>query len=531
MSVFVNVSGVGRIYRRGNVWYLDYWVDGVRIREKSGGSKDEALKELSTKVTDINRGNLGFLEKKKVVAFSDFAEESLKIKAGAAGRDGQAAPGNCRQGAAVLLVGAAPSCHGVPRASEEKGGKMKKRKKRNLTAKDGLWWVDYRLAIGREKDPKTGKMRIKYRRVRESFKDPDDAKLALAKVEEKRREERRAKKLGIVMPAADNVNLGFKEYAEAVANEPSDRRPSSQAGLRKCIKGILRSDLFVGKRMVDITPPMVEAYKHERRAHPTAANAELAVLKMIFKRAVNHGELTRNPAALVKFYKVDGRRLRILEDHEVKLLLNAADPAITPVLLTLLSTGMRPHEVFALHWQHEDWELDDDLGVSIVDLKRMEFFIPKSLTKNHRDRRVPMSPELVALYEDMGRKAKRPKVFKMNSIDRSFHAAVTAAKLKKVVLYTLKHTAASRMIKAGVDIVTVSEILGHSDIKQTMRYCHATPASKREAIEKVSKVYFAPAPTADAAPEKQPNQGGTRKSGQNVDRDGDFSPYGAGIGI
>ncbi|MCX7429210.1 MAG: hypothetical protein NTW96_26735, partial [Planctomycetia bacterium] len=77
---FISVPGVGRIYRRGKVWYLDYWANGVRIREKSGGNKESALRELGTKTSDVSRGNLGFLEKKKVVHFSDYADEYLKIK-------------------------------------------------------------------------------------------------------------------------------------------------------------------------------------------------------------------------------------------------------------------------------------------------------------------------------------------------------------------------------------------------------------------------------------------------------------------
>ena len=53
------------------------------------------------------------------------------------------------------------------------------------------------------------------------------------------------------------------------------------------------------------------------------------------------------------------------------------------------------------------------------------------------------------------------------------------------------------MIRAGVDIVTVSEILGHSDIKMTMRYCHSEGASKRDAIERVSRIYFKTTPVAE----------------------------------
>jgi integrase len=75
-----SVPGQGRIYKRGAVWYIDYWVDGMRKREKASGDKQAALEALAAKTTDVKRGALGF-EKKQVVHFSDFADEYLKIKA------------------------------------------------------------------------------------------------------------------------------------------------------------------------------------------------------------------------------------------------------------------------------------------------------------------------------------------------------------------------------------------------------------------------------------------------------------------
>lgn len=83
MGNFVRIPGQGRIYKRGKVWYIDYWANGERIRERSGGSKATALEELGTKTSDIKRGNLGFIDKKRegAVLFSNFAKEYLRIKA------------------------------------------------------------------------------------------------------------------------------------------------------------------------------------------------------------------------------------------------------------------------------------------------------------------------------------------------------------------------------------------------------------------------------------------------------------------
>ena len=73
------VAGQGRIFHRGNVWYVDYGVDGRRKRFRASADKGEALKMLAALRTDIERAAFGF-ERKKVVLFSDFAEEYKKIK-------------------------------------------------------------------------------------------------------------------------------------------------------------------------------------------------------------------------------------------------------------------------------------------------------------------------------------------------------------------------------------------------------------------------------------------------------------------
>lgn len=160
-----------------------------------------------------------------------------------------------------------------------------------------------------------------------------------------------------------------------------------------------------------------------------------------------------------------------------------------------MTTAMRPHEGFALHRPHDGWETEKGLKVSIVSLEKRVIFIPAGLAKNHKDRVVPLSPELVTLFESLPR-LKGDKVFPWVQTPRCFREAVIRAKLKDVTLYTMKHTAASRMIRAGIDIVTVSELIGHGDLKQTLRYCHSSLETKQEAVGKLSRIYLSSSQSA-----------------------------------
>ena len=65
-------------------------------------------------------------------------------------------------------------------------------------------------------------------------------------------------------------------------------------------------------------------------------------------------------------------------------------------------------------------------------------------------------------------------------------AAVKRARLPNITWHMFRHTFASRLTRDGVDIVTVKELLGHSNISTTMRYAHSNDEAKRRAVQKIT---------------------------------------------
>jgi integrase len=72
---------------------------------------------------------------------------------------------------------------------------------------------------------------------------------------------------------------------------------------------------------------------------------------------------------------------------------------------------------------------------------------------------------------------------KLTDIKKSFRRAIEQAGIKDFRFHDLRHTAATRMADAGADAFTLARILGHSDIRITHRYTHATDAAFRRAVE------------------------------------------------
>lgn len=100
---------------------------------------------------------------------------------------------------------------------------------------------------------------------------------------------------------------------------------------------------FKGYRLSRITPEMIEKYKLGRvkMVAKSTVNRELDTFSSLFNRAIEWGKTETNPLKIVKDFKVDNRKERILSKEEEKRLLGKAPDHLRPILLVALHTGMR----------------------------------------------------------------------------------------------------------------------------------------------------------------------------------------------
>ena len=163
----------------------------------------------------------------------------------------------------------------------------------------------------------------------------------------------------------------------------------------------------------------------------------------------------------------------------MKRLLAEASEDLQPALIIALNTGMRKSEILSLRWKHADF---------------VKGFIHIADSKSGRSRDIPMNGLVFETLHAMDR--QREFVFenretKARTIDvkTAFKGACRRAEIKGLRFHDLRHTAASRMVEAGIDLVTVSRILGHSSIQMTMRYAHPTPENMRLAVRKLGEFF------------------------------------------
>jgi integrase len=172
-------------------------------------------------------------------------------------------------------------------------------------------------------------------------------------------------------------------------------------------------------------------------------------------------------------------------EEEIKYLAKASEP-LKDIAQIILDTGLRPDEVFRIR-------------VENLDFTARTIFNPFGKTKAAR-RKVTMTEDICAMLKERVRDAKGPFIFPakanserpIGSVRKAHDAAVEKAGIKEHFrLYDLRHTFATRAVAAGVDLPTLSAILGHTSIQMTMRYVHPAEEQKKIAAGKLEEFRIA----------------------------------------
>jgi integrase len=346
---------------------------------------------------------------------------------------------------------------------------VKQKKDRNLKFQDGKWYIDF---------TSQGK------RIRQfGGYTKEQARNTLAKI----RIEKLDEKLGFKKPEKSEP-VPFEEFADDFLEDYCKQNKRSWKRDEFSLNSL--KEFFKGNTLQNIGAEKIERFKAKRKAEvsPSTVNRELACLKTLFNKAVEWEKIEKNPAVTVKKFREPNARERILSPEEARHLIECASPGLRPVLIVALNTGMRRNEILSLKWE------DVDFGKS---------FVLISNSKSGKSRKVPMN---ATVYETLRAlpQASSDYVFfnsetktHIKNIRTAFLSACRSAEIKGVRLHDLRHTAASKMIEAGADLVTVSKILGHASIQMTMRYAHPTPDNLRLAVGRLGEILGPPRQKVD----------------------------------
>jgi integrase len=127
-----------------------------------------------------------------------------------------------------------------------------------------------------------------------------------------------------------------------------------------------------------------------------------------------------------------------------------------------------------------------------VDLQNFTITIKHS--KNGRVRHVPINKKTQEAFESLPEPHEghvfRYRELPIQDVKTAFKASVRRSEVPRCRFHDLRHTFATRLVLAGVDLATVKELMGHANITTTMRYAHPNPPHKREAVSQLDSPQF-----------------------------------------
>jgi integrase len=273
------------------------------------------------------------------------------------------------------------------------------------------------------------------------------------------------------------------------------------------------------QQLTAINSKTIEQWRTERLnagIKPSTINRDIACLKTVLAKALEWDAIAIHPLQKLKPLKVDTKstvrflstdeedRLRAtLDEREARirtdrrnanewrrrrgyeLYASLDDLAfvdhLKPLVLLALNTGLRRGELFNLRWQH-------------VDLANKNLTVLGTSAKSGKTRHIPLNTEAHAILDAWQKQSISSELVfpsatgsRFDNISSSWEGVLKAAGITKFRFHDLRHTFASKLVMAGVNLYVVKELLGHHSIEMTERYAHLAPEHKAEAVARLVK--------------------------------------------
>ena len=279
----------------------------------------------------------------------------------------------------------------------------------------------------------------------------------------------------------------FKELVERFMREHSTKvSPKTQRAYGRVFKHSI--PFFKDMCLSAITPKRIAEYKafrYREKAKPATINQELAVLGKAISLAVREWEWVKeNPVNKIKKDRENNQRDKWLSEEEERRLLENSPEWLREIILFDLHTGLRQDELLSLTWDR-------------VNFLRRVIIIQKS--KNGKPRTIPLTSVAMGILEEKARirtlksnmvfTNREGKRYDCGWVWKNFSNLTKNVGIEDFHFHDLRHSFATRLAQRGIDIYTISKLLGHQNITMTQRYAHHCPESLRNGIQVLESDY------------------------------------------
>lgn len=279
----------------------------------------------------------------------------------------------------------------------------------------------------------------------------------------------------------------FREMMDRYLTEYTDRNKALSSQRRDRGMADRLVGFFGDMTLTAIAPRLIADYKSKRRqdgVSPKTINNELTLMSHAYNLCVREWEWVRdNPVKRVSREKVRNTIERWLTLEEEERLLVVSPLWLQQLIVFAVSTGLRHREILHLQWPQ-------------VDLARKTVVILEQ--KNKSIDTLPLNARALAVLKERAKvrhltsqyvfftATGRPIL--VNNVLRGLYAAVKKVNMSHLRFHDLRHTFATRLVQAGVDLYTVQKLGRWKTLSMVMRYAHHHPESLRAGTEVLDRV-------------------------------------------
>ena len=232
---------------------------------------------------------------------------------------------------------------------------------------------------------------------------------------------------------------------------------------------VFQRSYLSGVSLSELKPHHITKFREDRLKEVSAGTVlkDLGLLSAVINTGMTkwglENVLRSNPVSLISKPRAPRPRDRRLEAGELERLLAAGaspNPWFRVVVLFAIDTGTRRGKTLSLTWENVH------LGKRYVHLLD---------TKNGDSRDVPLSPQALELLRDLPKDIREDQVvfpLHFEALKSSLRRACSKACISDIRFHDLRHEATSRFFEKGLNVMDVSAITGHKDLRILQRYTH-----------------------------------------------------------
>ena len=313
-----------------------------------------------------------------------------------------------------------------------------------------------------------------------------------------------------------NKDITFVDrYEKYLYDESKNFSPLTQLKLEEKLKTNVKP-FFKDMLLQDISPYVLQKFINSiySKYAKSTSKSIVASVKAVLNEAYRLREIQENPCNFVKAPVVKNSETNVKEPftrEEAKFVIEKLNGTFFEIpILLMLTMGLRAEEVCGLKWKDIDFE-KNSISINQVLIKSKGVFYFKEPKTKSSIRTISAPDELMIKlkklkaehdiykltnvleneYEDIVCLNSRLRPFSTRNLWDNFTTFLKKHNIRRIRLHDLRHTHATMLVLSGTDFKTISNRLGHEDIKITLnRYSHVLEEMDKKASDNISKALF-----------------------------------------